>query len=77
MRFHVFESLHAIPFGSGRMTSLDAVEDFCKRPEEKLAAPENENGADGTGHAGAQDVREFGVGKYPRGSLLENVLAGQ
>jgi hypothetical protein len=33
MRFHVFESLHAIHFGSGRMTSLDAVEDLCKRPE--------------------------------------------
>jgi hypothetical protein len=61
------------------MTSLDAVEDFCKRPEEELAAPEpeNENGADGTGHTGAQEVREFGVGKCPRGSLLENVLAGQ
>jgi hypothetical protein len=73
MRLQVFEGFHPIHLGTG----LDAVEDFCKRSKQKLAASENKNGANGAGHTGAQKVRNLSVSKGSEGLLLEHFLAGQ
>src|SRR5580704_14256324 len=73
----IFEGFHPKQLGSGRESSLDAVQNFRKRSEKERAPPENKNGANRTWHTRAERVRKSSVCECSRRGFLEYILAGQ
>jgi hypothetical protein len=73
----MLEAIDAGEEGAGRLSGFDAVHDLAEGRIGEVAAPIDEERPHGTGHAGAQEVGDFGVSEAASFILFEDALARQ